>query len=104
MPNSYGFSDRDLMFILDTIRRHLEKDQHPELWLFGSRATGKQKIYSDIDLLLTGTALSEKQLSDIKADLEESSLAYKADLVQESELYTPYKNEVGQQKIFLAKL
>ncbi len=49
-------------------------------YLFGSRAMGNFKPYSDIDLALVGQ-LSDQQLAAISGDLEELPLPYKFDVI-----------------------
>ena len=49
--------------------------------IFGSRAKGNYKPYSDIDLVLYGTNLTEQLVLHIKSELEELPTPYKFDLV-----------------------
>lgn len=48
--------------------------------VFGSRAMGTYKIYSDIDLAISGF-FSEVMLSQLRGGLEELSLPYRFDVV-----------------------
>lgn len=48
--------------------------------LYGSRAMGTFKPYSDIDLTLVGTHISLTQLNEIENKLDELYLPYKIDL------------------------
>ena len=49
--------------------------------VFGSRAKGNYKPYSDIDLVLYGTNLTEQLVLHIKSELEELPTPYKFDVV-----------------------
>jgi uncharacterized protein len=52
------------------------------VWLFGSRATGKAKPYSDIDLAIdAGQPLSLDLLANLSDSFENSALPYKVDVV-----------------------
>ena len=48
--------------------------------VYGSRAKGNYKPGSDIDLTLTGTALTQDMLSHLVGQFEESNLPYQVDL------------------------
>ena len=54
--------------------------------IFGSRAKGKFKPYSDIDLALYGTDLTEKITLHIKSELEELPTPYKFDVINYNDL------------------
>jgi predicted nucleotidyltransferase len=48
--------------------------------VYGSRAKGNYKLGSDIDLPLTGAALTQDMLSHLVGQFEESNLPYQVDL------------------------
>lgn len=64
-----------------------------EIWVFGSRATGKARKGSDLDLLLvaekTLPASLRNQLYD---NLEDSSLPFRVDLVESIRLGPAWQN------------
>lgn len=71
-----------------------------KLWVFGSRATGKHKKFSDIDILIeNGDKISEFLLTSIRSELEESNLPIKVDLVLEEDLAESYRKNVDTQKV-----
>ena len=49
--------------------------------IFGSRAKGNFKPYSDVDLVLYGSNLTERMISHIKSELEELPTPYKFDVL-----------------------
>ena len=52
------------------------------VWVFGSRATGKARRYSDLDLALEGEAeMSIDDLGALKDALSDSDLPFTVDLV-----------------------
>ena len=57
------------------------KDEDVKIYLFGSRAEGKNSPYSDIDLAFESNRDISKKLSQLKYILEESNLPYKVDIV-----------------------
>lgn len=74
------------------IREHVVSSLHKlgaEVFVFGSRATGKCSKFSDLDLLVRcsdNLSTIKKEISKISEFLEESSFPFKVDLVIESEL------------------
>ncbi len=57
------------------------KDENVKVYLFGSRAEGKNTEHSDIDLAFESNKDISQKLSQLKYILEESNLPYKVDIV-----------------------
>lgn len=94
---NHGLSSEDLA----VIRQCFGSDSN-KVWLFGSRARGDYKRYSDIDLLMDPDhEITSSRLSEIREALEESSLPFKVDLVRASELAEPYRNGVFRDRVKL---
>ncbi len=51
--SSFGITEKTYTMLLELFARHPEVE---EAWLFGSRAKGKYKKGSDIDLAIKGSA------------------------------------------------
>lgn len=67
--------------IKQIIRRHLP-DTSYKSFIFGSRATGTNRQFSDIDLGILGPkSLSPQEYISIKDDLDQSDIVYRVDLV-----------------------
>lgn len=69
---------------LEIVKRILRKNLTPQaqVWVFGSRAVGTPKKYSDLDLAISlGYPLSLEMLANLKEDFDESDLPYKVDIV-----------------------
>jgi len=65
--------------VRDILRRYVPDR---EVWAFGSRARGKAKPYSDLDLAIIGEApLSLDVSANLAEALSESDLPYKVDIV-----------------------
>jgi len=56
-------------------------DEIENVKIFGSRAKGNFKPYSDIDLVVFGEKLNEKLLLHIASELDELPTPYKFDIV-----------------------
>ncbi len=67
------------------------RNEKVKVFLFGSRATGKQSIHSDVDLAVVAEEDISRKLSLLKELLEESNLPYKVDVVDLKK--SPYLKE-----------
>ncbi len=72
------------------------KDEDVKVYLFGSRAEGKNTPHSDIDLAFESNQNINKKLSQLKYILEESNLPYKVDIVDLKN--APYLKETVKEK------
>lgn len=84
--SKYGFSERDRsrMLMIFSSCRNLER-----AILYGSRAKGNFKPFSDVDITLEGEGLTRRDLLHLSAAFEESALPYIFDL----SLYRNIENE-----------
>lgn len=73
-----GLSDAAQMFILQTLS---EEKKIERAILFGSRATGRFREGSDVDIALVGKHLSEGECLRLARRFDDSFLPYKVDLV-----------------------
>lgn len=77
--------------IKQIIHRHLPNPSY-KYFIFGSRATGTNRQFSDIDLGILGPkSLSAKEYILIKDDLDESDIVYHVDLVDFTNVSANFK-------------
>ena len=82
-----GLSDQELKIIRDTLDRFSEIDK---AILFGSRASGRHKKGSDVDIALMGPSVNEKTVYKVKDLLnEETPMPYFFDVI----LFSSIRNE-----------
>lgn len=72
------------------------KEENVKVYLFGSRAEGKNTPYSDIDLAFESDKDVSEKLSQLRYILEESNLPYKVDIVDLKN--APYLKQVIEEK------
>lgn len=92
----YGLEDADFLQLENTLILPLQK-LGARVWIFGSRARGDNKPFSDIDVLYElpeRTQLPAGFLASIHEAFEESSLPVKVDVVNWSELVDSYRESV----------
>lgn len=78
--SAINLTDEQLKLVQIILRKYLSP--HAKVLLFGSRATGSAKPYSDIDLAIdAGAPLSLDQLAKLADSFENSALPYKVDIV-----------------------
>lgn len=86
--------------VKDILRSHLPP--HAKTWLFGSRASGKAKTYSDIDLLIDlGEPIPLEILANLTLAFEESNLPYKVDLADAAAINKTFHDNIKEQLILL---
>lgn len=73
----FGLDPKIIELLREVFRRHTRVQG---AMLYGSRAKGNFKAGSDIDLTLTGSGLTVKDLLTIQEEIEDLSLPYKVDL------------------------
>jgi predicted nucleotidyltransferase len=75
----------DLEFTRKIVLERL-KNYRARVYLFGSQATGKARLYSDIDVaIMPLQKLPVSTFSDIREDLEESDILRKVDVIDLTE-------------------
>ena len=73
----YGMADEELSFLCTLFAQQKEIEQ---VILYGSRAKGTYKPFSDVDITLLGYGLTRNHLNRLSAELDESSLPYRFDI------------------------
>jgi predicted nucleotidyltransferase len=83
--------------IVEGILRTQAIDQPYSVVIFGSRASGKPKRYSDIDLALIGShTIAPKVYSRLVEAFENSSLPYTVDIVDASKASMQLLDQIRQ--------
>lgn len=80
------------------------KSYGSRVYLFGSRARGTYRKFSDVDLLIEANITNPvtlHQLYEIRSAIEDSRFPYKVDLVDSTELAESYRDQVHSEKIEL---
>ncbi len=89
---------------LKIVQQLLAEQLHGDIkvWVFGSRATGKAKKYSDLDLALAAndrTRLAADLVLDLKYAFEESKLPYKVDVVDMAAVAKNFKRIIEPTRV-----
>lgn len=101
MEMSIQVDPRHLALIKKILREHLP--QNAKIWVFGSRASGNAKKFSDLDLCID--ILSEPLADSLKADLteafSESDIPYRIDIVDWNGITDAFRKQIDAHKIKL---
>lgn len=84
--HSIGLTDAALAAIRQVLARHPEVEV---AILYGSRALGRHRPASDIDLTLIGSAISAAALARIDAELDDLLLPWMIDLSWQASIHHP---------------
>lgn len=83
--------EKYISFIKEVIFKYL---QECKIYLFGSRAKGKARKYSDIDIALNSKYLDEIILLKIKNEFENSTLPYEVDVLDLNNISESFKKHI----------
>lgn len=92
----YGMTEKQFEILNHLIIGPL-KSKGAEVFIFGSRATGKHHPHSDVDILYKPSsqlALPSNFLSEIKEAIEESQFPFTVALVSDKDLVKSYRDHV----------
>lgn len=73
----YGLTDSELQELRSLFAQYKEIDR---VILYGSRAKGNYKPFSDVDITLVGRELTRSHLNNLSSKLNDSSLPYNFDI------------------------
>lgn len=94
----YGLTSEELIYFEKNLIIPL-KASGATVWIFGSRARGDHKKFSDIDILVRpSTKEVHTLISKIKEVFEEENFPYKIDITCEDDLAASYRENVMNDK------
>ena len=87
----FGLIDRHLNFVKETLKRHI-KNPDAKFYIFGSRAKGKYREYSDVDIAIDCPDMTDEEKWKLQSDFENSTFPYKVDIVDLNTVKEYFKN------------
>lgn len=94
-----ALSKHQVRTLRDIVERVLPGAQ---AWVFGSRATGRARPFSDVDLLITRpAALSWAERAELRDAFEASDLPFRVDIVDAAGLAPGIAERVAAEKVAL---
>lgn len=98
----FGLEARHLEFVMNTLRKNIP-DKSTKFYIFGSRAKGSHREYSDIDIAVdsNGQKLDENVLGALLLEFEDWTLPYEVDVVDLNAIDESFKNLIKSSLIEL---
>ncbi|WP_295155578.1 nucleotidyltransferase family protein [uncultured Brachyspira sp.] len=94
-----SLSNNEIKIIKNILEKHI---QNGKAYLFGSRARGTNKKFSDIDIAIDiNRKLSLSEISRIKDDFEESDLIYITDIIDYNSISKSFKSIIDLEKVLI---
>lgn len=92
----FGLEKRHIDFIAGILKKNIP-DENAKFYVFGSRAKGIYKEYSDIDIAvdLKDKKLSPEILGKILTEFEDSTLPYEVDVVDLNSVDEDFKKLIN---------
>lgn len=84
--------------LVGILRTHLPNRR---VWAFGSRATGRARRFSDLDLAVEGESLPFGALAKLRDALDESGLPFKVDIVELASLTPEFSARIEPEFVLL---
>jgi len=79
--------------LVKNIIKSVLQDENLKIYVFGSRATGKAKQYSDLDIALkSDSKIDSNKMSKIATELEDTTIPYKVDIIDLNDISEAFKN------------
>ncbi len=94
----YGLEERHLEFIKKTLKKYV-KTPEAKFYIFGSRAKGTHKEYSDIDIAVDSPDFSLNDKTKINSEIENSTFPYEVDIVDLNSINDDFKNIIKDDMI-----
>lgn len=96
----FGLEDRHLNFIKEMLKKHISNPE-AKFYIFGSRATGKYKKYSDVDIAIDCTNMTSDQKIKLQSDFDNSTFPYEVDIIDLNNIQDNFKNLIKDELILL---
>ena len=101
---AFGLKPEEAKEMKNLFQKFFGDLEDAKIYLFGSRASGNQKEFSDIDLAVNSKSKDlSKRISLFKEGWEKSRLPYKVDITSWKEIYKPYLPQIKKEKVIIWK-
>ena len=89
--------------VLNILRMHLPPST--KAWVFGSRATGRARRYSDLDLAIdAGRPLALDEIAGLTEAFSDSDLPYKVDIIDWHNIDARWRQTILAERVALTEV
>ena len=96
----FGLEERHLNFIKETLKRYIPNPE-AKFYIFGSRARGKYREYSDVDIAIDSSDLTPTIKSKLEIEFENSTFPYEVDIVDLNNIKESFRNLIQDDLVLL---
>jgi len=96
----FGLEDRHLNFIKDMLKKHIQ-NKDAKFYIFGSRAKGKYREYSDVDIAIDSPDMTSEKKLKLESDFENSTFPYEVDILDLNTIKENFKNIIKEDLVEL---
>ena len=96
----FGLEDRHLNFIKETLKKYISNPD-AKFYIFGSRARGEYREYSDVDIAIDSLDLTSEIKSKLEIEFENSTFPYEVDIVDLNNIKESFKNLIKEDLVLL---
>ncbi len=95
----FGLTDHQYLMVQNIFSDFLKNKNQWQVFVFGSRARGDYKKYSDLDLWISTTpGLTPKEVTQLNDIFEDSDLPITVDIVTPENVLSEYVNSIEAEK------
>ena len=87
----FGLEERHIDLIKKMLKKHIS-DPNAKFYIFGSRAKGKNREFSDIDIAIESPDFTLEKKLRLLSDFENSTFPYEVDIVDLNTVKENFKN------------
>jgi predicted nucleotidyltransferase len=97
-----AFAAEHRRLVVNILRSNLP--QSTKVWVFGSRATGRARRYSDLDLAIdAGRPLTLDEIAGLAEAFSDSDLPYKVDIVDWRNIEDRWRQTIMAERVALTE-
>lgn len=96
----FGLEERHLNFIKETLKKYIPNPE-AKFYIFGSRAKGKYREYSDVDIAIDSLGLTSSLKSKLELEFENSTFPYEVDIVDLNNIKDNFKKLIQDELVLL---
>ncbi len=96
----FGLEERHLDFIKETLKKYISNPE-AKFYIFGSRARGTYKEYSDVDIAIDCSNLTSIIKSKLELEFENSTFPYEVDIVDLNNIKENFKTLIQDDLVLL---
>lgn len=96
----FGLEERHLNFIKETLKKYVPSPD-AKFYIFGSRARGKYREYSDVDIAIDSPDLTSEIKTKLEFEFENSTFPYEVDIVDLNTIKENFKTLIQDDLVLL---